>query len=409
MRKRNRVLLVDDEPSITLSLGEILRSDGMDVSSFHSAGDALAELKRHNVDVIVTDISLADASGIELLQWVHENRLHTPVILITGAPSFSTALSGLRFGAFDYLTKPVTRDQITPAVRRAIHVRAQETEIRRLQRLIELRRGRMKNLSELSEEDSMARQLPAALDRLEFELHYQPRLDTVSLELKGFEALLRWHSPEIGPVPPAKFIPIAEKSGFIVRLGEWVLSQATTQILEWQNDGIRVVPIAVNVSARQFEKSDLVHTVRENLEKYESMRPSLLELEITESVIMRGVERTGPMLQSLSDLGLQLALDDFGTGYSSLSYLKTFPLHVLKIDRSFIKNLPGDAKDRAIISTIIQLAHSLDLRVVAEGVETEEQLLFLRNESCDEVQGFYLARPMSAAQAKEYLLSRGVV
>ena len=241
-------------------------------------------------------------------------------------------------------------------------------------------------------------QLRSALERNEFVLHYQPKADLQSGAICGFEALLRWQHPERGLIPPAQFIPVLEDTGLIVPVGEWVLRTACAQLKLWQGMGGTAVPVAVNLSARQFQEKGLDGVIGEIL-KQTGADPSLLELELTESLLMKDPEQAAQMLRNLKRYGVRLSIDDFGTGYSSLAYLKRFPLDALKIDHAFIRDCVADPEDATIALAIINLAHSLKLKVVAEGVETEAQMNFLRSHGCDQMQGYLLARPMDATAA----------
>jgi len=233
-----------------------------------------------------------------------------------------------------------------------------------------------------------------ALGNGELILYYQPKFEIGSGRIVGAEALVRWIHPQRGLVPPGEFIPLAESTGLIVQVGEWVLEQACAQAAVWQKAGLPPFRLAVNVSAREFTQS-LPARVADTLRRYQ-LDPSWLELEITESTLMHDFERVTGIMDRLTALGVALSLDDFGTGYSSLSYLKRFPIHTLKIDRSFTTGIPGDASDCAIAGTIISMARQLRLRVIAEGVETVEQLDFLRESGCDEVQGYLYSKPLPA-------------
>jgi diguanylate cyclase (GGDEF)-like protein/PAS domain S-box-containing protein len=224
-------------------------------------------------------------------------------------------------------------------------------------------------------------------------LHYQPKFEIGTDRLVGAEALVRWRHPERGMVPPAEFIPMAESTGLIVPLGEWVLEAACEQAAAWQRAGVAPLRVAVNVSAREFTDK-LPNRVRALLERHR-LDPQWLELEITESTLMNDIERAIGIMDRISELGVSLSLDDFGTGYSSLSYLKRFPIHTLKIDRSFTTGVPTDSNDCAIASTIISMGRQLKHRVIAEGVETAEQLAFLRQAGCDEVQGYLYSKPLA--------------
>lgn len=244
-----------------------------------------------------------------------------------------------------------------------------------------------------------------ALKREELQLHYQPKVCLSSGCIIGVEALLRWQSPTRGFISPAKFIPLAEESGLIVPIGEWVLRTACAQNRTWQENGFPPLKMAVNLSARQFNQPNLLQKIAQIL-KETNLNPIYLELELTESLLVENVQQTVIILQQLHDMGIVLSLDDFGTGYSSLNYLKRFPIDVLKIDQSFVRDLVFDSDDAAITEAIISLAHSLHLRVIAEGVETEEQLNYLHANGCNEIQGYYFSRPLPA-DALTKLLEEG--
>jgi EAL domain-containing protein (putative c-di-GMP-specific phosphodiesterase class I) len=235
-----------------------------------------------------------------------------------------------------------------------------------------------------------------ALERQEFLLHYQPLVDLVSGRTTGLEALLRWQDPERGLVAPGEFIPLLEETGLIVPVGEWVLRTACAEKERWRQAGIAIPRLSVNLSGRQLTDPDLLATVKRVIEETR-IDPRTLELELTESTI-QNAEAAAGILKDLSALGLTLAIDDFGTGYSSLSYLKAFPVDTLKIDQSFVRNITSDANDAAIAKAIIAMAHSLQMRVIAEGVETREQLAFLQAQECDEIQGYLFGRPVPPSQ-----------
>jgi EAL domain-containing protein (putative c-di-GMP-specific phosphodiesterase class I) len=244
--------------------------------------------------------------------------------------------------------------------------------------------------------------LRKALDRREFLLYYQPQIDISSRKTTGMEVLLRWNHPELGLVPPMDFIPLAEETGMIVPIGDWVLAAACIANKAFQEMGLEPRRVAVNMTSHQFRRQSLLDSVTKAL-KISGLDPSYLELELTESAIMKNWEESSRILQELKAMGLRVAIDDFGTGYSSLAYLKRFPLDVLKIDRSFIRDIPGDQDNAAIATAIIAMAHSLNLKVVAEGVETPEQLAFLRNLGCDEVQGYLFSPALPRDKIEEFL------
>lgn len=226
-----------------------------------------------------------------------------------------------------------------------------------------------------------------ALARGELQLYYQPQVNLATGQVCGMEALLRWQHPELGMISPAEFIPLAEKTGLIVPIGEWVLRTACAQNKAWQLPDRPALPIAVNLSGRQFAQHNLAQT---------GLTPDLLELEITESTLIHDLQASIAMLHELNALGIAISIDDFGTGYSSLSYLKRFPINAIKIDQSFVRDIHTDPNDAAIVSAIIAMARSLGMKTIAEGVETTEQLTFLRSRECDLMQGYYFSRPVPA-------------
>ncbi|HLF97098.1 MAG TPA: EAL domain-containing protein [Methylococcaceae bacterium] len=242
----------------------------------------------------------------------------------------------------------------------------------------------------------MERNLHRALELGEFRLFYQPQFDLANGSVVGAEALLRWQEPDGELIPPGQFIHLAEETGLIVPMGEWVLRTACTQCKVWQLDGLPPLRVAVNLSAQQFRKANFGNMVATALLD-SGLDPGFLELELTESIAMHKAEETAATLQNLKSLGVQISIDDFGTGYSSLGYLKRFPLDRLKIDKSFVDGIADDPSDAAIVIAIIAMAHSLNLRVIAEGVETREQYEFLKMHHCNEIQGYFLGRPMAGA------------
>ncbi|GGH37162.1 putative bifunctional diguanylate cyclase/phosphodiesterase [Paenibacillus segetis] len=258
-------------------------------------------------------------------------------------------------------------------------------------------------MDRLHEKINIEKKLPRALSEGQFELHYQPKIDTSTFALIGFEALIRWNDPEQGLVPPNNFIPVAEDTGFIVQLGEWVMSEACRTNKKWQDAGLPKLPVSVNVSAVQFKHPQFVHMVQNVLEQT-GLAPEYLELEVTESLLNTPLFIM-EKLDTLQKKGITLSIDDFGTGYSSIYYLKELPLQVLKIDRTFIRETPNSLRDSSLLVSIIQLGKSLGMTVLAEGVETEDQFNFLRDNGCDQIQGYYYSRPLNEASLKQLLLS----
>jgi len=251
----------------------------------------------------------------------------------------------------------------------------------------------------------LERELIAAIEQNQLLVYYQPKVDTVSREIVGAEALLRWHHPDQGMISPADFIPIAEESGLIDQIGDWVLQQVLTQVAQWQQQGIPSVPVSINVSAKQITTSGFVDSIRRGLAAT-AVPPEQIELELTESVLMQDADLTAETLKAVHLLGIQTSLDDFGTGYSSLGYLKQLQLHTLKIDRSFVKDIEHDPDSAAIVTAILSLASHLGIHVVAEGVENEHQLEILRRQGCQTAQGFFFSKAVPADEFSQQLLTR---
>jgi diguanylate cyclase (GGDEF)-like protein len=247
--------------------------------------------------------------------------------------------------------------------------------------------------------------LRCALERDQFVVYYQPQVCVADSQIVGVEALVRWQHPDRGLMLPTEFIPVAEESGLIVPLGEWVLRTACAQASAWHEAGLSPIRVAVNLSARQFQQRDLVEVVGRVL-KDTGLDPRFLQLEITESVAMHDIDFTSRVLVNLKDMGIQIAIDDFGTGHSSLNYLRRLPIDDVKIDQSFVRDVITDPNDAAIVGSIVAMTHELNLKLVAEGVETEEQLDFLKDRRCDVVQGFLFSKPMPA-DAVEQIIARG--
>jgi len=253
-------------------------------------------------------------------------------------------------------------------------------------------------LERLALENSLRR----ALERNEFTIHYQPQVESGSWKITAAEALVRWRHPVLGLLSPAEFIPLAEETGLIIPIGEWVLRNACAQLKKWHEDGFPELELAVNISARQFHENDPVDVVVAVLNEV-GLAPRYLTLELTESSLLANTEPVRRSLNRLNELGVKLSIDDFGTGFSSFEYLRRLPLRVLKIDEAFVRNSCDDRDDAAVVIAIIDLAHRLRLKVIAEGIETESQLEFLQEIGCDAMQGFVLARPLPADQFRTLL------
>jgi EAL domain-containing protein (putative c-di-GMP-specific phosphodiesterase class I) len=253
----------------------------------------------------------------------------------------------------------------------------------------------------LSRYEVIRRSLAPALANQEFSLCYQPQFDLRNNQLIGVEALFRWHHPELGSVPPSEFIPLAEQGGQIIDMGYWILAEACSQYQHWQRQGFPTFKLAVNLSLEQLKQPDFVRRIQRILQDTQ-MPPQHLQLEVTESLVFENVDQVIAILKDLNRLGIQLAIDDFGTGYSSLSVLQHLPIHILKIDRSFLDGLKVVGKARVILESIINLGHRLKLNVIDEGVENQEQISILHALRCDVVQGYFYSRPLTTEKITHY-------
>ncbi len=584
--KKTRILIADDEQPIRELLVALL-NENHDCVEAESAEEALARLDAEPFDLVLSDIMMGGISGLEMVPQVIERAPDTVVIMISGEGTIGSAVTAMRAGAFDYITKPFTVSHVEAAVRRALEYRALRVAKRLYEnhleelveaRTVELRRANIELQRQISErqraeekaihmefydaltglpnqtlfKDRLAHELsgarnsrrqvstlllsldrfqkitetlgyalgdqllqaiagrltgcvskhdtvayfggeefalllkqvtgaedaakiagrirqalkPAfnidghelfvttsigislypedgedgqtmlknssaalfrtrqgggdnyqfytadmneralkrlrlendlrrALEQKEFIVHYQPKIETLGKRIVGMEALVRWQHPELGLVSPAEFIPLAEETGLIAPLGEWVLRTACAQNKAWQDAGLERLRVSVNLSLRQFRQVDLVEMIERTLSET-GLAPECLELELTESSMMKDAAHAVETLNRLRALGIRISIDDFGSGYSSLSYLKHLPIDVLKIDQTFVRDMNTDPNDAAIVMAIITLAHSLNLQAIAEGVETQEQFNLLRLLRCDEVQGYLFSKPVTA-------------
>jgi EAL domain-containing protein (putative c-di-GMP-specific phosphodiesterase class I) len=299
-------------------------------------------------------------------------------------------------GADDYLTKPFTRAELLSAI------------MNRLERQATLKRHLI-NQTGIKLSSPKTQLLEMSLHKLikqdkfkEFEIQYQPIVDITSGTIIAAESLLRWHSPELGFIAPSEFIPLAESTGLIVPIGQWVITNVCHQVKLWHDSGVNCLTVSINLSAMEFNRPDLIQRITEAL-KVNNLDPRCLELELTESMIMQDLNNAIFTMNELQSLGVRIAIDDFGTGYSSLIYLKNLPVNTLKIDRYFIHNVAKDRQKSAITKALIEMAHNMNMRVIAEGVETEAELSFLKQNQCDAVQGLLFSRSLPAVELENFL------
>ena len=370
-----RILIVDDDDEIRSILDEAL-SSLYDCTTSNSATGALRTLGAETFDLILTDINMPEMSGLEMMPYLMNLAPDSVVVMISGARMIESAIDAMRAGVFDYVTKPFDLAQVRTVVSRAIEHR------RRIRRS-----APRPNLK-----DRAVERLQAALNDGDFVVHYQPQVDIQSKRVVGAEALVRWNDRDCGLRLPADFIPLAEETGLIMQLGETVLRSACAQAKRWNVSGFADFRVAVNVSPQQLQQESFPDTVAEVLESTD-LAARNLEIEVTETSLMQDPEAGIRTLNALRKMGVKIAIDDFGTGYSSLGYLKRLPIDSVKLDASFVKDATRDPDDAALVMAIITLAHNLRKRVIAEGIESEDQLAFLRLLRCDEGQGYFLGRP----------------
>jgi EAL domain-containing protein (putative c-di-GMP-specific phosphodiesterase class I)/ActR/RegA family two-component response regulator len=377
--EKPHVLIVDDDPEIRSILLEFL-GRSYECLALNSAEEALAILATQQFDLIMTDIAMARMNGLDLVRHIISEAPDTVIVMISGQQTIECAIQAMRAGAYDYITKPFELSEVAAVTRRALE-----------------HRKRIEGARLPEKTDERSKELFAAIGNQELVLHYQPQVEIQTGGIVGVEALVRWQHPTRGLLLPADFIPLAERNGAIVQLGESVLRVACTQARRWFDlglkDGLNDFRVAVNVSPQQLQQSHFPETVAELLQEV-GLRASQLEVEITESSFMHDDGIGIQTVTELREMGVLISIDDFGTGYSSLSYLKRLPIDSIKLDASFVKDATTDRDDAALVMAIIALAHNLRLRVIAEGIETEEQLNLLRSLSCDEGQGYFFGRPV---------------
>ena len=402
------LLIVDDEPQVRKLLETLLQYEGYHTLSVGSGEEALALVAEQPPDLILLDIMMPGMDGYEVAHQLKGNptTANIPIIMLSALSEPSARLSGLQTGAEEFISKPVERVELWLRVRNLLRLKTYGDQLKSHSLMLEQQlreRGTetaTMNVHDLARLD-LENALRQAVKANEFSLHYQPKLDLGSGQVAGLEALLRWDRPGYGAVSPAVFVPILESLGLIITVGRWVIDQVCRQIAIWQGSAVGAIEVSVNVSGHQLMEGDLIADIAQMLADT-GVAPHWLEVELTESSLMENTQHTISSLQRLRDMGVKIAIDDFGTGYSSLAYLRRFPLDTLKIDIAFIREVTSNPQDAAIARTIIELAHSLNLRTVAEGGETAAQLAFLKEAGCDQLQGYLFSRPLPVAALEQW-------
>ena len=394
----NKILVIEDEELVRENILELLDAEGFDTINASNGTIGVELAKKQKPDLIICDVMMPDIDGYGVLTILRQS-LETstiPFIFLTAKADKSDFRQGMNLGADDYLTKPYQPDELLGII---------VTRLKKKQAIaLEYKSPVKSHLPNNSNQAKLESSLRLALQRQEFEIYYQPQVSLQTGKIIGAEALLRWHQPEEGLIPPVEFIPIAERTNLIIPIGEWVLRTACQQIKKWQDffPNFSNFKIAVNVSAVQFNQKDFTAIILDTLSKT-NLHATCLELELTETTIMKNVKSAIQIMNNFKSLGIGISIDDFGIGYSSLSYVQEFNFDTLKIDRAFVKDVTSNPKTAALTQALIGMARSLNLNVIAEGVETEEELKFLLAQGCDAMQGYLFSRPIPA-KAFEQLL-----
>lgn len=398
------LLIVDDDPQVRKLLETLLQHEGYLTLSAGSGEEALQSVAKQPPDLILLDVMMPGLDGYEVASRLKgdEATAGIPIIMLSALSESSARVSGLETGAEEFISKPVERVELWLRVRNLLRLKARGDLAANTPDPAPRQIGM--NVHDLARQD-LENALRQAVERSEFSVHYQPKVEVASGRICALEALLRWERPNYGAVSPAVFVPILESLGLIVPVGRWVIDTVCQQIAEWQRGDIGAVEVSVNVSGHQLIEGDLIADIARILAQT-GVAPHWLEVELTEGSLMENTQHTIASLQRLHAMGVKISIDDFGTGYSSLAYLRRFPIDTLKIDIAFIREVTTNPQDAAITRTIIELAHSLNLRVVAEGVETQAQLAFLKDAGCDQIQGYLFSRPLPVDTLKRLLLER---
>ncbi len=399
------ILIVEDELLIARQLASKLKKLGYNIIDIVSSGeDALQVAQEKSPKLILMDIVIqGDMNGIETAAKIYNN-YSIPVIYLTAYADDETLNQAEQTGSYGYILKPFQERELHATIKMALKKHEKETELLRSLEVARQTREKLKTIINTttdldlivnSDRLELERDLYSAIEREELQIYYQPLVNILNRQFIGVEALLRWQHQKRGLVSPGIFIPIAEDTGLIESIGEWVLRQSCIQVKEWQNTFSLPLKISVNLSARQFKRKTLVQEVSLILMETK-LEPELLTLELTESLLMENNILVTETINELKSLDLKLAIDDFGTGYSSLGYLDQFPFDILKIDRRFMRNINDNTDNIALTKAIIQIGHSLNLNIIAEGVETEKQIEFLEQNQCHIAQGYLFSPPVPA-------------
>lgn len=391
-----KILVIEDEPTIRDLIADLLEAEDFISLCAQDGATGLKLAVEEQPDLILCDIMMPEMDGYSVLTALRQN-LRTaalPFIFLTAKADKPDVRRGMVLGADDYITKPFGRDELLDAIHARLKKHRVQTELSSLS-------GPSSTVSRRTIKVARLRQ---AIESGEFFVEYQPQVHAESGRIVSAEALVRWRSPEMGLVSPGEFIPLAEETELIIQLGEWVLTTVCHQATAWQQRGVPISRLAVNLSSVQFKRADLPQQVERVLEET-GLPPNMLDLELTESLLIQNVEMAIAKLNEIRALGIRVSIDDFGTGYASLGYLQHFPFDILKLDQCFVRDVDSNPKNAAITIALIQMAHSLGLQVIAEGVETVGERDFLLRHNCDIMQGYLFGRSLPPGELEQLLLS----
>ncbi|MEP6517291.1 EAL domain-containing response regulator [Microcoleus vaginatus] len=407
-----KILVIEDDELIRETLLQLLESHSYRVIAAENGRAGVQMALSEIPDLILCDVQMPELDGYDVLRTLRQNSLAAtiPFIFLTAQSDKTDFRRGMELGADDYLTKPFTKAELLGAI--ASRVLKRQTITQPLTVALHQAEARLKDLVNDStkvttlspEKFALEALLRHALAQGEFQVYYQPQVNIATGQVIGAEALVRWQNPDRGIISPCEFIPLAEETGLIIQIGEWVLLSACAQAASWLAAGFSPFTISVNLSARQLSDPELKARIVQILETT-GLEPANLELEMTESALVENATVAGATLNQLKALGIRIAIDDFGTGYATLGYLKQFAFDSLKIDRIFVRNANEDTQNAAITTAVILLGHSLNMTVIAEGVETEAELDFLKQHQCDIMQGYLFSRPEPAAIIESMLVA----
>lgn len=407
-----KILVIEDDELIRETLLQLLESHNYRVIAAENGRVGVQMALSEIPDLILCDVQMPELDGYDVLRTLRQNSLAAtiPFIFLTAQSDKTDFRRGMELGADDYLTKPFTKAELLGAI--ASRVLKRQTITQPLTVALRQAEARLKDLvndstkvTSLSPEKfALEALLRHALAQGEFQVYYQPQVNIATGQVIGAEALVRWQNPDRGIISPGEFIPLAEETGLIIQIGEWVLLSACAQAASWLAAGFSPFRISVNLSARQLSDPELKARIVQILETT-GLEPANLELEMTESALVENATVAGATLNELKALGIRIAIDDFGTGYATLGYLKQFAFDSLKIDRIFVRNANEDTQNAAITTAVILLGHSLSMTVIAEGVETEAELDFLKQHQCDIMQGYLFSRPEPAPIIESMLIA----